>query len=214
MLDSLQQLLLEYISWVRALGAGGVVLYGVVYIVSTVALVPGSILTLAAGFLYGPYWAMLMVLISSVLGATIAFVLARGWLRPWVVRKFSKYPSYVRLERRIAEEGWKVVFLLRLSPLMPFSVMNYILGLSTVSLRGYVLASIFGMLPGILLYTYIGSLVSDLSQLGSTSVMPESGVSQIVFWGGLISTLAASVFLAKWARSALAEPMGKEKSIG
>ncbi len=205
MLDSLQSVLLDFVAWVRALGGFGALLYGGVYIVATVALLPGAILTIAAGFLYGPYWAMLLVLISSVMGATLAFLLARGWLRPWVVERFSKFPSFVRLERRIEKEGWKVVFLLRLSPLMPFSVLNYILGLSKVSLRGYVLASIVGMMPGILLYTYIGSLVSDLSELGASSALPESGASQFAFWGGLAATLAASIFLARWARSALAE---------
>ncbi len=213
MFDSIHQLLLEFIQWVRELGSAGAILYGGVYVLATVALFPGSILTLAAGFLYGPYWAMLIVLISSVTGASLAFLLARSWLRPWVSQRFSHIPSFERLERRIAAEGWKVVLLLRLSPLMPFFVMNYLLGLSTLSFRAYVAATAIGMVPGILLYTYLGSLVSTLGDLGKTSGMPTTSAQQFFFWGGLAATVAVSVILTRWAKAGLSEEEKPEGEI-
>ena len=212
MQGSTRALLLEFVTWVRELGIVGALLYGLVYVVATVALVPGSLLTLGAGFLYGPLWGGLLVLVFSVLGASASFLLARSWLRPWVVRKYSARKSSTQtpllaLDVRIRGEGWKIVFLLRLSPLVPFTILNYLLGLTSVTLRGYVLASAVGMMPGILLYSYMGSLMASFSDLAAGFWGAGAGeahaAGRIVFLGGMAATLLVVVVLTRWARRAL-----------
>jgi uncharacterized membrane protein YdjX (TVP38/TMEM64 family) len=199
---SAHALLMEFVSRVREWGALGALLYGLVYIGATVALFPGALLTLGAGFLYGPLWGSLLVLIFSVLGASASFLLARSWLRPWVVRKYSSRATFLALDERIREEGWKIVFLLRLSPLVPFAILNYLLGLTSVSLRGYVVASNVGMMPGILLYCYIGSAMASFGD-PSAGAGGALSAQRVAFWSGLAATVAVTVVLTRWARRAL-----------
>ena len=198
---AVREYLLYFVVWVRELGAMGALLYGLAYIAATVALVPGSALTLTAGFVYGPYWASGLVLVSSVLGASAAFLLSRTWLRPWSASRFAGSPVFLSLDEQLGREGWKLVFLLRLSPVVPFSVLNYVLGLTKVSLRGYVMASAVGMIPGIVLYCYLGSLMSSIGQLDSAG---DSLAARFAFWGGMAATLVVTVVLTRWARRALA----------
>jgi uncharacterized membrane protein YdjX (TVP38/TMEM64 family) len=202
--DSIRELLSELVTWVRQLGVTGALVYGLVYVAATVALLPGALLTLGAGFLYGPGWGSLVVLVFSVLGASASFLLARSWWRPWFSRKFSTRASFQSLDQRIQSEGWKIVFLLRLSPLVPFSMLNYLLGLTSVSLRGYVAASIVGMVPGILLYSYLGSLMATLGDFNSLSG-DALGLQRLAFWGGMVATLVVSIVLTRWARERLGD---------
>lgn len=192
---------LELAAWIRGQGAAGVAVYVVAYIAGTLLLLPGGVLTLAAGFAYGPLWGALIVWPVSNLAATLAFVIGRFFARDWVERKAARHPRFAALDRAVGEKGFRLVLLLRLSPLFPFNLLNYALGVTRLRLSDYVLASLIGMLPGTLLYVYLGSSVTSASRLASGH---HGGLAQsIVYWCGLGATIAVTLFLARLARREL-----------
>jgi uncharacterized membrane protein YdjX (TVP38/TMEM64 family) len=186
----------------RRTGALGVAMFFVAYVGATVAFLPGSILTLAAGFAYGPVWGLAIVSPASVVGATAAFLLGRTLLRDWAVRKTSDAARLRAMQGAIEREGFKIVLLLRLSPLVPFNVLNYALSLSNVRLSTYVAASALGMLPATALYVYLGSLAPTAAQLSAAA---QGGGSTRVFLyaAGLAATVAVVFIATRAARRAL-----------
>jgi uncharacterized membrane protein YdjX (TVP38/TMEM64 family) len=199
----LDRWLLALVETMRGAGAGGAALYVAAYVLACVLFLPGSVLTLAAGFAYGPVQGTLLVMVASMLGATAAFVLGRTVLRGRIERRLAGQPRFAAVDRAVAAQGFKVVLLLRLSPLFPFNVLNYALGLTRVPLRTYALASLIGMFPGTLLYVYLGSLVTSAAQLASGQ-RPQGGpYGQLLFWGGLVATVLATVLITRTARRAL-----------
>ena len=193
----------------RGTGAAGVTVFAVAYVVSTVALLPGSVLTLAAGFAYGPVWGLAIASPASVAGATAAFVLGRTVLRGWAARRIGGSPRMRAIDGAVARQGFTLVLLLRLSPLLPFNVLNYALSLSRVSLRTYVLASFIGMLPGTALYVYLGSLAPAAAELASATDRGGS-TRTALFVAGLVATVALVVIASRAARRALAAELGEE----
>jgi uncharacterized membrane protein YdjX (TVP38/TMEM64 family) len=199
---------------VRALGGIGVLVYGAIYVVATVALIPGSLLTIGAGFLYGIWGGTALVLPASVLGATLAFALGRTLARGWVSERVSTSPRLSAVDAAIGESSFTVVFLLRLSPAVPFTLLNYFLGVTRARLRDYVLASATGMIPGIFLYVYIGSLVTDAAQLAGGD-RPDTGTAgTALLVVGLLATVAVTIYISRVARrklrAAVAEEAGGE----
>lgn len=190
----------------RDTGAVGVALFFVAYVVSTVAVLPGSILTLAAGFAYGPVWGLALASPSSVAGATCAFLLGRTLLRGWAERKVGQSAKVRAIDTAVEREGFKIVLMLRLSPLIPFNLLNYALSLSRVGLGTYVLASFIGMLPATALYVYLGSLATAAAELSSAS---EGGGSArtLLYVAGLVATLAVVVIATRAARRVLASEL-------
>lgn len=199
--------LLGLAAWIRGAGAVGVVAYSVVYVLATVLLLPGSVLTLAAGFAYGPLWGTLLISPVSVTAATLAFLLGRFVFRGWVSRRVEQDPRFRAIDKAVGENGFKIVLLLRLSPLFPFNLLNYALGVTGVPLGSYVLASFIGMLPGTFLYVYLGSLVTNASEI--TSGTARAGAAgQALYFAGLVATLAVTVIVTRVARKALREAIG------
>jgi uncharacterized membrane protein YdjX (TVP38/TMEM64 family) len=190
------------VEWIRDAGAIGAVVYAATYIAATVLLLPGSILTLGAGFAYGPLVGTLLVSPVSVTAATIAFLLGRTVARGWIAERVQRDPRFAAVDAAIKREGLKIVLLLRLSPVIPFNVLNYALGLTRVRLRDYVLGSFVGMLPGTFLYVYLGSLVTTAASLGSGGA--SAGTAQhAIYWGGLAATVLVTLFVTRLARRAL-----------
>jgi uncharacterized membrane protein YdjX (TVP38/TMEM64 family) len=190
------------VAWIQDAGPLGVVVYAVAYIVATVLLLPGSILTLGAGFAYGPLAGTLLVSPVSVTAATVAFLLGRTVARGWMAERVSRDPRFAAIDAAIEREGLKIVLLLRLSPVFPFSVLNYALGLTRVRIDHYVLGSFVGMLPATFLYVYLGSLVTTAASLGATA--ETAGTAQrAIYWGGLAATVLVTVFITRLARRAL-----------
>lgn len=191
------------VEWIRGAGALGVGVYALTYVAATLLLLPGSILTAGAGFAYGPLWGTLLASPVSVLASTLAFVLGRSVARTWVSRRMEKHPRFAAIDEAIGESGFKIVFLLRLSPIFPFNLLNYALGVTRVRLRDYVIASLLGMLPGTFLYVYLGSLVTNASELLSGK-RPAAGIwGQVLYWGGLAATVLVTVVITRIARKAL-----------
>ena len=186
----------------RGTGAVGVVLFLTAYVVSTVAFLPGSILTLAAGFAYGPLWGIAIASPASVIGSTCAFLLGRTLLRGWAEARVGASARVRAIDAAVSREGFKIVFLLRLSPIIPFNALNYALSLSKVSVRTYVLASFLGMLPGTAFWVYLGSLAPAAAELSSAG---EGGgtLRTVLYVGGLAATAAAAFVGARAARRAL-----------
>jgi len=186
----------------RGAGAAGVALFFAVYVVCTIALLPGSILTLAAGFAYGPWWGLAGASPASVMCATCAFLLGRTALRGWAARRVGESRRARAIDAAVAREGFKLVLLLRLSPLVPFNVLNYVLSLSSVTTGRYVLASFVGMLPATALYVYLGSLATVAAEL-ATSADSGGRTRTALYIAGLVATIAVVLIATRAARRAL-----------
>jgi rSAM/selenodomain-associated transferase 2 len=191
------------IEWLRAAGPLGALIFATAYIFATVLMLPASLLTLAAGFLYGPLWGTLLVSPVSVSAATCAFLVGRFLARDAVARRLESVPRFSVIDRAIGDRGLKIVLLLRLSPLVPFSLLNYSLGLTRVRGRDFLIGSALGMLPGTVLYVYLGSLVAGAGDLLSGAAASDEPWARALYWLGLAATLAATVILSRVARSAL-----------
>jgi len=138
----------------RRSGKWAPILFVALYALSAVLFVPGSVLTVAGGALFGPVWGTLWNLSGATLGAALAFVTARYVASDWVSRRSGE--KLERLIRGVEEEGWRFVAFVRLVPLFPFNLVNYAFGLTRIRLREYVLASFVCMAPGAIAYTYLG----------------------------------------------------------
>ena len=205
---------LRLVEWIHGAGALGVLVYALAYVLATVLLLPGSILTLGAGFAYGPVWGTLLVSPVSVLAATLAFVLGRTLARNWVSRRMERDPRFAAISDAIRASGFKIVLLLRLSPIFPFNLLNYALAPTRVPLREYVIASFVGMLPGTFLYVYLGSLVTNASELLSGKRPPLGAWGQVLYWGGLVATLLVVVLITRIARRALNRALQSKTETG
>lgn len=203
----INQWVLNLVAWIQSVGVSGVIVYVLTYIIATLLLLPGSILTLGAGFAYGPIWGTLLVSPVSVLASVLSFLFGRSIARNWVSHKIKHDPRFSRIDHAIAYNGFKIVFLLRLSPVIPYNILNYALGLTQVRLHDYVAASFLGMLPGTMLYVYLGSLVTNASELMSKKPSAISAWNQILYWGGLAATLIVTVLITRTARHALTREM-------
>ncbi len=196
----------------RGAGIQGALVFGLVYVVLVAALVPGSVLTLAAGYLYGPIWGTLLVSPASVLGAAMAFIVGRFLARDWLSARLASNERFKRVDAAIGKSGFRLVALLRLSPVFPFSLSNYALGLTQVRFRDYALASWAGMLPGTLMYVYLGSLVTEVGQLFSGE-RPDSGPwGNVLYSAGLLATVVVTVMVTRIAKRALATSLDESEA--
>lgn len=199
----LAALIPRFVDEVRTLGALGAVLFVAGYVVATVAFVPGSLLTLAAGAVFGLGPGVALVLLGATLGASAAFMVARYLARGRIERLLSGDARFAAIDRAVEREGRRLVFLLRLSPVFPFNLLNYALGLSRVRFGDYLAGSV-GMLPGTLLYVYYGKLAGDVAALAG-GVAPARGSGYYIVLGvGLLATVAVTVLVTRTARRALA----------
>lgn len=203
--------MVDFIRWVKGIGPAGSVLYAAVYIVGTALFFPGLPLTLGAGFIYGAVIGTLVVSPASVAGASLAFLIARYLARDWVTRRLKKYPQAATIDRAIEKNGFKVVVLLRLQPVLPFNMLNYALGLTSIRLRDYMLASWIGMFPATVLYVYLGSIMNDVSDL--LRGRPNSGIAgRVLLWGGLAAIVVLVWWLGRIAKKALRDEIGPDSA--
>lgn len=192
----------ELLPRIQHLGPWGPLAFIAVYILACVSLAPGAILTLGAGALFGVLRGTIFVSIGSVLGATLTFLIGRYLARDWVTRKIAGNTKFQAVSKAVAAEGWKIVALTRLSPLFPFNLLNYAFGITEVRLRDYVLASWIAMLPGTVMYVYIGSLAGNLAGLGAQA-RSRTTAEWALYVVGLVATLAVSLYVTRVARAAL-----------
>jgi uncharacterized membrane protein YdjX (TVP38/TMEM64 family) len=185
--------------WVQGLGAAGYLLYALVYALACVLFVPASILTLGAGAIYGLGTGVGVVVVGATLGATLSFLLARTLMRARIEGMTRDNARFRSLDRAIAREGAKIVFLVRLAPIFPFTYINYAFGLTGIATLPYVLASFVGMLPGTFAYVYLGSAAAGAAAGGADTTRK---VVQIV---GAICAVVVTIFVARVATRAIRE---------
>jgi uncharacterized membrane protein YdjX (TVP38/TMEM64 family) len=185
--------------WVKGMGAAGMVIYGAIYVAAVVLFVPGIVLTLGAGFLFGLGWGIVVVSAASTTAAALAFLIARYFVRDSVEKMARRNPKFAAIDRAIGREGWKVVALLRLSPLVPFSLSNYLYGLTSVEFAPYVATSWAAMLPATVLYVYLGAAGRTIGQKTERSPWEWA-----LLGVGLAATAAVTVLLTRVAKRELA----------
>lgn len=190
---------------IAGLGLAGGALYGVVYVAAALLFVPGIVLTVGAGVAFGLVWGTVLVSIASTAAAAAAFLIARYAARARVEALARRNPKFGAIDRAIAKNGWKVVALLRLSPVVPFSISNYLYGLTSVRFAPYLAASWAAMLPATFLYVYLGAAGASLGQ-----GRERNPWEWVLLAGGLAATAAVTVILARVARKELERGKGKD----
>ena len=184
------------------LGPAGIALFVLVYTLAAILFVPGSALTIGAGVIYGLGWGCVAVSAGSTLGAAGGFLIARYLARRRVERWAAANPRFAAIDRAVGREGWKIVLLTRLSPVFPYTLLNYLYGLTRVSFGAYVLASWIGMIPGTVLYVYLGFAGRAVAQAASGQA--HRGPVEYAPWTvGLLATLAVTIYVTRLARRAL-----------
>ena len=203
-----EQWMQAFNAWVQELGWVGWLVFAVVYVVATVVLFPGSILTLAAGLAFG-LWGFPLVVVSATAGASLAFLVARYLARDAVESRFGDDDRFRAIDQAVAEDGWKIVGLLRLSPLIPFNLQNYIYGLTDIRFWHHAAATFFGIMPGSLMYVYFGAA-------GKAALAGGEGGDPVLKWtlfgAGLVATIIVTVIISRKARARLDE-IGLEEDI-
>lgn len=198
----------DALGWIAASGSKGLLAFVCLYAGACVLFVPGSALTLGAGAVFGLWKGTVLVSLASTLGATLAFILGRTLARDRIAEKVGHDARFRAIDEAVGREGWKIVLLTRLSPAFPFSLLNYALGLTQVPLGAYVLASWIGMLPGTLMYVYLGSLAGGIAGLKGPH---QRSASQWALYGvGLLATVTVTVFVTRVARRALRDALPTE----
>ena len=203
-LGQLQNQLVSALNWIDSLGAVAPIAFVVLYVIVTVAFIPASIVTLGAGVVFGVVQGSLYVFIGAMLGAAAAFLVGRYVARDWVGDKIADNPRFKAIDEAIAKEGGKIIFLIRLSPAFPFNLLNYALGLTKVSLKDYVLGTT-GILPGTIMYVYLGSLAGNLATLGAGDAPSNPAITWTIRIIAFVATVAVTVYVTRIARKALQE---------
>jgi uncharacterized membrane protein YdjX (TVP38/TMEM64 family) len=201
----------QFAAWVADQGAWGPIVFILGYAVATVAFIPGSLLTLAAGAIFGLAFGTLYTFLGATLGSGLAFLVARYLARGAIERKIAGNAKFAAIDRAVGKEGFKIVALLRLSPIFPFNLLNYSLGLTRVPFLQYMAAAL-AMLPGTLLYVYYGKAAGSLAAAAG-GAKPQGGTAgTVLLVVGLLATIAVTAFVTRLASRALKKEIGETPS--
>jgi uncharacterized membrane protein YdjX (TVP38/TMEM64 family) len=198
----LKPIILNTLAWIQSLGPAGIAVFSAVYITTVILLIPATFLALGAGALFGIKIGFPIVWISVTTGATGSFLLGRGLVRDWVEQQLHKRPMLAALDQAVTESGWKIVTLSRLCPFFPFPLLNYAFGASKIPLPQYVLSTAVGVLPGVLLYVWIGNALGNLAGLHESPPLPPK-IQWLVYGGGAIIGIVVAIYTTHLARIAL-----------
>ncbi|MCC5877050.1 MAG: TVP38/TMEM64 family protein [Candidatus Sumerlaeia bacterium] len=193
---------LAALEWIEGLGFVGYAVFAMIYAIFTVLFLPGFILTVGGGAVFGVVGGFIAVSVGSTVGACVAFLLGRFFARGMIEARVAGNARFAAIDRAVGARGWKIVFLTRLSPIFPFNLINYAYGLTNIPFWHYALASWIGMMPGTLLYVYIGAIAGDAAAAaaGTGGAGPAEWAMRIV---GLIATAIVTVYITMTARKAL-----------
>lgn len=190
------------VSQLATLGAWGAVLFVGLYVIASVAMAPAFVLTFAAGAVWGLWRGSILVYIGAVLGASAVYFLAARLVRTRVITWIDREPRLAVVRRAVAEQGVWLMFLLRLSPLVPFVQLNYVLVLSGVRYRDFLIATL-GMWPTIVMYVYYGKVVGDVAALAAGVAPPRGPEYYVMLVVGLVATIVASTMITRAAKKAM-----------
>lgn len=193
--------------WVDGLGAAGPALFAASYFLACMLLLPASVLTMLAGALFGVVWGTVYTVAGAFSAIAAAFLVSRYLARDAITRRLANRPDLQRLDHAVADDGFRIVLLMRLAPVFPFSVLNYALGLTRIRYRDYLLASV-GSIPGTLVFVNAGRLAGDIALIAAGEASPDSWQKMALLAIGLVAAVAVLVILARTARRALAEVAG------
>jgi len=186
---------------VQNAGMWGWLMFIGLYALCCLLFIPGSILTISAGAIYGFWFGSALVLIGNGVGSVLCLLITRVFLRDWVKKKINKYPKLRAIEKAVAGDDWRLVFLTRLSPIMPFSLINYSLGLTKISPWRFLLATELGAVPAVAVYVYIGTLMGSLAEIG-----PDMKAHQPIEWAfqgaGLLVAIGVTIYVTRLATKA------------
>lgn len=196
----LREWLRAFGNWLSDLGPEAYVLYAAAYVIVTLLLLPAVLMSIGAGLLFGLLPGVAVVSVGSTAGAAAAFLIARHLARERVARYAARSERFAAIDRAIGEKGWKIVFLLRLSPLMPFVLSNYLYGLTAIRFWPYIAASWAGMIPLTVLYVSFGAAGREAAKADS---VPGAPWHWVVLAVGILVTFAATAYAARVARRAL-----------
>ena len=198
------QALQAAVAWVEGMGPLAPVAFAGIYFLATILLLPAWPLSIAAGALFGLFMGSAVVIIGATAGAAGAFILSRYFARTTVERKLKDYPRFAAVDRAVGEGGWKIVLLLRLSPAFPFTLQNYLYGLTAIRFWPCVLATAVGIVPGVFMYVYFG--VAGRAGIEAVGGDIQGGWAQTLLLGtGLIATVLVTIYITKLARAAIAQ---------
>ena len=186
---------------VQSYGPWGAVIFVAAFVAATLVLIPSTALTLAAGYLFGPSYGTVLVSLASTIGASLAFLISRYLAQPYAKAKLRQYPKLQSIEKQVSSEGIKLVLLLRLAPLVPFTVLNYALGVTDISFLSYIFATWIGKLPGVFSSVYVGSTGRSID--AATSVGGIDKVSFTLNAIGVIASVLVTKLLADKASAVL-----------
>ena len=185
-------------TWTEGQSYLGVLIFGLIYVISVLLFVPGALLTLLAGGIFGVVWGTVIVSVASSIADGIAFLIARYFARGMVESLAQRYRRFQILETAITDAGWPVVALLRLSPTVPYSASNYLYGLTGIPFLSYWITTWAFTLPGTIAYVYLGYASSE-----AFAENTRTTVDWYLLYLGLAATLGAAIYLAIFARRAL-----------
>jgi uncharacterized membrane protein YdjX (TVP38/TMEM64 family) len=198
----LSEWIASVVSQLATLGAWGAVLFVGLYVIASVAMAPAFVLTFAAGAVWGLWRGSILVYIGAVLGASAVYFLAARLVRTRVITWIDREPRLAVVRRAVAEQGVWLMFLLRLSPLVPFVQLNYVLVLSGVRYRDFLIATL-GMWPTIVMYVYYGKVVGDVAALAAGVAPPRGTEYYVMLVVGLVATIVASTMITRAAKKAM-----------
>lgn len=202
--DQISSFLIQFSTFIEGYGPAGYALFVAVYAGLEVLAIPAIPLTMSAGLLFGSFTGTILVSISGTVAATVAFLIARYFARDRILKLVEENKKFLAIDKAIGENGFKVVTLLRLSPLLPFSLGNYLYGLTSVKFVPYVLGSWLGMLPGTWAYVSAGAFGRAIIQEESGVTLPGSNGQQLLTLGiGLLATALAASYVTKLAKDAV-----------
>jgi uncharacterized membrane protein YdjX (TVP38/TMEM64 family) len=184
-------------SWLLGLGLWGVCVFAIILIVMTFLPAPDWPLPVAAGYVYG-FWAFPLTYTSIAFASVLAFLAARYLLRDKIRSFLNRRPKYRSIDKAVAEDGWQVVVLMRLSPIVPFNLQNYALGVTAIPFLQYLTATLIGIVPGIAIYVYFGIFVKGLGN-------GLSALDWVMFGLGVVATIALAVLVARKTKTKFAQ---------
>jgi uncharacterized membrane protein YdjX (TVP38/TMEM64 family) len=189
-----------FADWVRACGAWGPVAFVAVYIVVDLLLIPGAILTLIAGALFGFVHGVIYAFVGAMLGSIASFLMARYAVKPFVERRLRDDERFKAIDRAAKSGGVRLVALLRLSPVLPYNVLNYALGVTSITTTEYILGTL-AIIPGTAMYVYYGTVAGTLT--GISNSVPHGLGYYTLMVVGVVATVVAAILIARLARSEL-----------
>lgn len=192
----------DLIVWLQAKGSLGPVVFAGVFILATLVLFPASVLTMLAGYLYGPLIGSVTTSFSGLVSAVLAFLISRYLAGERMKAWSARYPKAQAINTAVSDDGFRMVLLLRLESILPFIPLSFLLGMSRIRTRQYFLATWFGLLPGTVLYVFIGSLISDVSQLSERGETVSRITGTLTIAGGIVIIITL-IMIARRARRIL-----------